>query len=597
MSDDQIEEVKKRVDIVSLVAEHITLKKAGRNYKALCPFHSEKTPSFMVSPELQIFKCFGCSEGGDCFAFLQKYEGMDFAEALRFLADRVGIRLKPISGQRSQKDILYEINLFAAKLYHYILLKHSLGKKALSYFTDQRKIRPEAIKTFLLGFAPEDPDLLYKFLVQKKNFSPKDIEAAGLFVRTSRGIVDRFRGRAIFPLFDHRGNAIGLAGRILPEIEKRLSRSGGVGKYVNSPETPVYHKSSVLYGLNLTRSEIKKQKKAVVVEGELDLISSWQVGVKNAVAIKGTALTEDQVSLLSRITSELILALDRDVAGDVAARRGISIATNAGLNVKVTTLGKYKDPDDFARSDPEGYKKVLDKTQGVWDYIIDSVVSKVDLDKGEEKAKVSRELSPILASIEDRIVQAHYVGLVARRLKVPAEAVAQEVDRVKSKQASSASTISALQKPKEKGRAELLEERLASLIFQSDPKVFLKKKYFDLIATPLLKRIVVTLKLYLKQRGKKKFSDQNFYKVLPGELRVGFSELVMQDVNLDQGKVDIQKEIKLVEQELLILKTKKRLDELAGQISEYEKSKKKKKLEIAKKEFANLTETFTRLSS
>ena len=410
---DQVEEVKQKTDIVALINEYLPLKKAGRNYRANCPFHGEKTPSFMVSPELQIYKCFGCSESGDAFSFLEKYEGMEFYEALKFLAQRTGVKLKAIGDkQYSEREKLYEINELAGKFYQYILAKHPAGKIARQYVLQKRGLKPETIKTFGIGFAPDIPDLLSKFLLKKK-YNHYDIEKTGLvFVGRGR-VFDRFRGRVTFPLYDHRGNCIGMAGRILPEYERKE-----VGKYINSPETPVYHKGNVLYGLNATRSEIKREKYAVVVEGEVDLISSWQAGIKNIVAIKGTALTPEQIKVLSRLTSKLVLALDSDLAGDSAARRGIEIAQSQGMEVRVVRTGEYKDPDEFARADPEGLKKAIQTAENVWDFLIEVIFAKHDPNTGEGKAKISREIVPILASIEDKIVQSHYISLVAKKLDV-----------------------------------------------------------------------------------------------------------------------------------------------------------------------------------
>jgi len=299
MPENQIEEVKGRTDIVDIIGERIELKKAGRNYKANCPFHGEKTPSFMVSPELQIFKCFGCGEAGDVFGFLEKYEGMEFSEALKYLADRAGIKLQKLhGGQSSEKEKLIEINTQALRFYNYLLLSHPVGKKALDYLINDRGLKKETIKEFQLGFSPQNSYPLQKYLIDKKKFEAKDIERAGIGILRGSGFYDRFGGRVIFPLFDHRGNPIGFSGRILP-WDKRET-----GKYINSPETPIYHKSNVLFGLNLTRSFIKKKKTAIVVEGELDLISSWQAGIKNIVAIKGSALTDEQIGKIGAMAEK-----------------------------------------------------------------------------------------------------------------------------------------------------------------------------------------------------------------------------------------------------------------------------------------------------
>lgn len=589
MPQDQIEEVKAKTDIVPIISEHVELKKAGRNYKGLCPFHSEKTPSFMVSPELQIFKCFGCGESGDAISFLQKHEGMDFPEALKYLADRAGVKLIQQQFKGSgEKEKLIEINALAAKFYNYILTKHKAGKHALDYLIKERGLKPETIKAFNIGFSPNVPLALKKYLIDKKKFSYQDLEKAGIVYRRGSGAVDRFKGRIIFPLLDHRGNNIGLAGRILPSIKTKF------GKYINSPETEIYHKSKVLYGLNLVRRDIKKENSVVVVEGELDMISSWQSGVKNTVAIKGTALTEDQVRLLSRFGNEFIFALDSDAAGDKAARRSIALAQDQGIEVKVARMGKYKDPDDMARKAPGEYKKALKKAQNVWDFLVDLIFSKYDETTGAGKAKISREIIPVLASISDEIVQAHYIGKVARKLGVPRNAVADQTGKTKTATTTSVPKIEIPTKPKIKPRRELLEERLLALAFQSDPKILSKRKIFSLFAAPLTMRIAEEYRKHSK--GKKEFDPSDFAASLPKELVQGFADMILEDVqNLIEKPQILKKEQTLVIRELGFLKVKDELVVLGEKIREYEEKDEKSKLRKVEEKFGKLSEKLTRL--
>lgn len=584
---DQVAEVKSRTDIVSIIGERIELKKAGRNYKASCPFHGEKTPSFMVSPELQIFKCFGCGEAGDVYSFLEKYEGMEFPEALKYLADRAGIKLiKTNFGQASEKEKLIEIHSQALRFYNYLLLGHPLGKRALEYLEKDRGLKQSTIKEFQLGYSPEDSRFIDKFLVGKKKFSPKDIELAGIGIAQGGGLYDRFSGRVIFPLFDHRGNPIGFAGRVLP-WDKRET-----GKYINSPETPIYHKSSVLFGLNLTRPIIKKKKVAIVVEGELDLISSYQSGIKNVVAIKGSALTEEQVRLLSRFAPKFILALDSDFAGDVAARRGITVAENSGVEVKVAKITGFKDPDEAARGDIESYKKDLINAEGVWDYLIDSVFSRFKAETGEGKAKISKELTPILAEIEDKIVQAHYANLIAEKLKVPLEAVTEQISKFVRGETAATSDVD--HEPKEKDRRDLLEERILALSFQSDPKILLEKNVSGLITHPLNKKL---LEAYVEfTSGKKVFSVPEFGAGLPKELFDGFSKMVLIDnQSLIDDPDELKKELDLIQKELKIVTLKDNLKTLAAQMRELEEKGEEDKLLKAQNQFNKLAKILSGL--
>lgn len=579
MPGNQIEEVKNRTDIVSIIGERIELKKAGRNYKALCPFHGEKTPSFMVSPELQIFKCFGCGEAGDVFAFLEKYEGMEFPEALKYLADRAGIKLEKLGGgETSEKEKLIEINTQALRFYNYLLLSHPVGKKALEYLIDGRGLKKETIEEFKLGFAPENSYALKKFLVDKKKFAPVDIEKAGIGILRGPNLYDRFGGRVIFPLFDHRGNPIGFSGRILP-WDKRET-----GKYINSPETPLYHKSNVLFGLNLSRSFIKKKKTAIVVEGELDLISSWQAGIKNVVAIKGSALTEDQVRLLSRFAQKFILALDSDMAGDAATRRGIKIASDMGVEIKVAEItGGYKDPDEAARGNIESYKKDLIGAKVIWDFLIDSVFARNNTETGSGKSKISKEIVPILSEIGDNIVQSHYANIVAKKLGVPLDAVTEEISKVEKGEVAPAVSE---EKPEEKTKREMLEENFLKLAFTGDPKSLLMKDVPKLVKLPLNVKLIEE---YKKMPRGKTFEISEFGKNLPKELFEGFSKMVLgEERNLDENAEELQKELELVKKELKILAVKERLEILQSQIREMEEKGDKEKLLEAQNEFNKL---------
>jgi len=584
--DNQIDEVKSRTDIVSIIGERIELKKAGRNFKASCPFHGEKTPSFMVSPELQIFKCFGCDAKGDVFSFLEQYDGMEFGEALRFLAERAGVKLKRTQfGESSEKEKLIDINTQVVRFYNYLLLEHPVGAKALEYLEKQRGIKKETIKEFNLGYSPESSYALKKFLVDKKKFLPIDIEKAGVGIPRGQNLYDRFNGRVIFPLFDHRGNPIGFAGRVLP-WDKRET-----GKYINSPETPLYHKSSVLYGLNITRGFIKKKKVAIVVEGELDLISSWQAGIKNVVAIKGSALTEEQVKLLSRFAPKFILALDSDFAGDAASRRGIKVASDIGVEVKVAKITGYKDPDDAARGDIESYKKDLIGAEGVYDYFIDSVFTRINSESGAGKSKISKEIIPILGEIGDKIVQSHFANVVARKLGVPLEAVLEELAKVSDKETTGSEATASFKDTKGQIRRELLEERLLALAFQTDPKILLSNSVAGLITMPLNKRL---MEEYSKFDSGKAFNVTKFGSSLPAELFQGFSEMVLVDnENLLENPDELNRELDLIKKELKIHTVKEKLKLLASQMREAEEKGENEKLRKIQDEFNKLAKSLS----
>jgi len=553
MANNQIEEVKNKTDIVSLISEYIEVKKAGRNYKANCPFHGEKTPSFMITPELQMYKCFGCNRHGDCFTFLEEHEGMEFKEALKYLAEKAGVKLTEFKQEAStEREKIIEINKNTHNFYDYVLHSHPQGKKILSYLTKDRGLKTDTIKKFKIGYSPESFDALSKYLMQKKKFTLAELTKAGLLV--GRGI-DRFKGRVIFPLSDHRSNIVGFAGRILPWVKQDRA------KYINSPDTEAYHKSKILYGLDITKSEIRDSKYAVVVEGELDMISSYQAGVRNVIAIKGSALTEDQIRLIGRFAKKIVLCLDSDFAGDEAAKRGAILAFNMDFEVKVARLEGYKDPDEIARKEPEKLKKAIDEAASLWDFIIESAITKYGINSGDDKAKISSEITPLLSTIQDKIVQAHYIELLARKLSVPTEAVADQVSKKIDTSKKEEKVINP--EKQEKNRKQLLEEKLLINAIEKDIKILFKKETKDLINSEFIKKIINYLE-------KNKFP-------LPSELQKGYAEMILE--NSDEENVET------IIKELTILDTKQRLEVLGEKIKIEENNSKllKEFSEISKK--------------
>lgn len=585
---DQVKEVKEKVDLVTLVGEFVTLKKAGRHWKGLCPFHNEKSPSFIVSPELQIFKCFGCGKSGDAFTFLEEYEGLTFPDALKVLADKVGVKLTPVKNEQTQrKDVLYEVNDVAAKFYHYILLNLPTGKDALTYFTEKRALTSDTINSFLLGAAPESPQALFQFLTTKKGFSPQIVVEAGLVYKTDRGqYVDRFRGRAIFPIQNARGATIALAGRILPgPAEKKFA------KYINSPETPIYYKSESLFGLPQARTEIKRTGIAVVVEGELDMISSWQHGIKNVVAIKGSALTEAHARILSRLAKTVILALDADFAGSSAAMKGITEAQTFGLEVRVAQLGEYKDPDEFARADIDGYQKALKNALNIWDFIVELMFKRFPIDTAQGKFELSRNLMPYISQIQDSILQAHYVRLIASRLQVPEAAVAESLRKI----ATSEPIVETVEKVKplevSSGRA-LWEERLLSLGCLLNPKLLFTEELKGIIKTPRASRIYAFLEEYVGDHPK--FSMSEFAHDLPPELADGFVTSFLGEEAVDG---EIEKEFHSLTHNLLVLALKEEVEELTREIKALDNTEKDTEITALQTKVGVLTKRLAQLNS
>lgn len=425
---DQVSQIREKTDIVGLISSFIPLKKMGRNFKALCPFHNEKTPSFVVSPERQIWHCFGCGKGGDCFTFLMEYENLEFPEALRILAKKTGIQLRESSFQTnlsSKKEKIYKLNKLALDFYHYILTKHRVGKPALSYLLEKRELDQKLIETFKLGFSPRIGEALSNFFIKKKDYKNIDLTEAGLAFEGRNGIMDFFRGRIMFPLSDHRGNVVGFSGRA-------LGNDATGGKYINTRETLVYHKGSMFFGLNTAKDEIKKEDKVIVTEGEFDVISLFSVSVKNAVAVKGTALTENQATLLSRFTKNVALCFDKDSAGFDATKRSLPILEKQGLIATVIEIPNGKDADEAVKSDAVVFKKALKKDISIYDYFFNKLVLSCDRETVEGKRK-SLEILPIIMQIENEIVKEHFLKKLSEALDISYESIVRELERLEKK--------------------------------------------------------------------------------------------------------------------------------------------------------------------
>lgn len=573
----QVEEIKTKIDIALVIGERVELKRAGRNLKGLCPFHHEKTPSFMVSPELQIYKCFGCGEAGDVFTFLTRYEGMDFPEALETLAKRAGVELVKTPQKSTSKYV--DINTLAARVYHYLLTRHPQGKEALEYLLDIRGLNLETIKEFNIGFAPDKPNTLYFYLNKKKGKEAKDIVDSGLAIFARGQYIDRFRGRIIFPIENIRGQTIALAGRILPKYSNR-----DVGKYINSPETPIYHKSESLFGLAKTKGDIVRMKKVVVVEGELDFLSPWQAGVKNIVAIKGTAMTEEHVRILSRYAKEFVLAMDSDFAGGAAALKGIAFAQAAGVDVKVVEMGKHKDPDEFVRADKEGFLEALNKPIDVWQFTLDFIFSKHTTSGEMNKSAISREVVPVIASIEDKIMQSYYAGVLANRLGVTVEAVAQEVENYNRKKENTKPALVTQTKSTKQTVTELVEEEMLTVALHTDPNILFENDYHDYFTNPFCVRLAKMLKEYLEEFIE--FDIGQFSKTLPPELQEGFQEMVLKNDEEHSNKEDIKTLVKRLQR----IRLDEKKEKLVREMKVFESIKDKKAINKAQEEYKRLLE-------
>ncbi|MFC2010304.1 DNA primase [Chloroflexota bacterium] len=398
-----IDEVKQRIDIIEVVSQYATLKKAGRNLTALCPFHQEKNPSFFVYPEQQSWHCFGaCNTGGDVFSFIMKKENIDFGEALRLLGQRAGVtipsRFEPDT-KKDEKERLYQVNEAAAWYFNDLLMNSPAAKKARDYLAN-RGLSQETIAEFQLGYGLNSWEELKKYLLEK-GFTQDEILEAGLVVASDDGEThDRFRNRLIFPINDNRGRTTGFGARVLDD---------SLPKYVNSPQTPVFDKSGTIYAIDRAAPAIRQQNLAVIVEGYMDVITAHQNGFKNVVAAMGTAITERQVSMLKRVNSNITLALDADSAGEEAMLRCVDYENILDAEIRVVVLPEGKDPDDVVKEDSQAWQRLLDEALPVVDYTIDMVCSRLDLTKAGDKSSAVNTLLPIISKIKDNTRQDHYL--------------------------------------------------------------------------------------------------------------------------------------------------------------------------------------------
>lgn len=429
--------VKERVDIVQVIGEHVPLKKAGRIYKALCPFHAEKTPSFTVDPDRRTYKCFGCSEGGDVFTFLEKKEGLSRAEALERLAERAGVEIR----RRSPEEREAHARLLAAHEVAYFYFRQALrgtaGGAAATSYLERRGIRPQTVERFGLGCAPNLKEGLLAYL-RKKGYSDEEAVQSGLVVRTERGdLLDRFRDRLMVPIRDARGRAIAFAGRALGADQ--------TPKYTNSPTTPLFDKGRTLFALDLARSAIRKAKEAVVVEGQFDAISAHQAGIENVVASMGTALTPAQYELLRPIAEErAVIAFDADPAGLKAAEsrgrdllalaarmvfRGRSLATSAALDLRVALMPEGYDPDELVRKDPEGFRAAVAAAKPVTEFLLDLVEERSDLATQAGRWAYLQQALQLLAELPNAVERDTYVRRLAERAGVTEEVLRAQLAR------------------------------------------------------------------------------------------------------------------------------------------------------------------------
>jgi DNA primase len=578
---DQVAEIREKIDLVALITESVPLKKAGRNFKAPCPFHTEKSPSFVVSPERQIWHCFGCGKGGDVYTFLMEYERLEFPEALRLLAKRTGVELensRQSSGLSSKKERLYQVNSLAKEYYHYVLTKHQAGAKALEYLKN-RGVSDKVIETFMLGFSPNTGSALNQYLINKKKYTREDLMEAGLVFQRGSGVSDFFRGRLMFPLIDHRDNVVGFSGRVMDGEDQ-------TSKYINTRETLIYHKGEHFYGLSVTKDAIRRTNQAIIVEGEFDVISCFENGVANVVGVKGTALTESQVSLLGRFAQKITFCFDGDKAGQEAIKRSLVIVEKKNITPTVIEIPGGSDPDDALQKEPGLFKKAVKEDKGVYDYLFEQVFAKEDSETAEGKKKIADTLLPFLAEINNEIIKEHFIRKLSSDLDTSHESILKELDRLKRREAKAVVEPAAKVK---RSQEEKMEEYLFALIMQSATPVDLAKEAIAIVSPFLPQEQSYQKLLYRLASFEGNDVANQFHNSLPDELRPSFNTSIL--LPLPQFGEDklLENEVKTVARKLKLIAVQKKLKLLAVQIQQKEKEEDEAGAELLRKEYSELS--------
>jgi len=574
MIDSPIDEIKSRLDIVEVIGSYIKLQKTGINFRAICPFHSEKKPSFFVSPARQIWHCFGCGKGGDIFGFVREIEGVEFGDALRILAQRAGVELKRQTPEyvklRSERERLYEICELATKFFEKQLEGSAVGKEAKKYLLG-RGITEESIKKWRLGYSPDVWQGLSDFLTSQ-GYKKEEIEKAGLALTSEQGsFYDRFRGRIIFPIFDLNSQIIGFGGRIFKEKDKTE-----IAKYVNTPNTLLYDKSRVLYGLDRAKLEMRRRDVCVLVEGYTDVIMSHQAGIANVVATSGTALSPYQLKTLKRYSENLILGFDMDVAGDSATKRGIDLAQSQGFNIKIVRLQAGKDAADIISKNQKDWETALVEAKSILDFYFETAFSAKNPKTPEGKKEISKILLPVLKRIPNQIEKSFWLQKLSKNLEVREEDLREELKKAKLSEEIYGLEPEELVNLPQKSRRELLEERLMVIVLKSgNKKINLVEEEKISHFSPETQEILTNLK-----------KDPNFSpEKLSPKVQNYFSYLSLKAEVEEIEEKDIEPEIKICLKEIQSLEIKNKLDELSKEIKKAEEEKNFKKIEKLIQEF------------
>ena len=535
----ETELIKERLDLVEFIRSYLTLQPAGKNFKALCPFHQEKTPSFIVSPERKMWHCFGCQVGGDIIKFLMLHENLEFPEALQVLAEKAGIELKRINpGQQKEVNVLYDIHESAKQFFKEELIKN---KEAIDYLKE-RGLEGLTVKEFEVGFAPGGETLILYLL--NLGYDMDSIVRAGLALKNSQGLHrDRFFNRIIFPIFNHFGKISAFTGRILPSVQ------GEVAKYLNSPDTLIFNKSKILYGLNNSKSEIIKAGSVFLVEGQLDLLMAWQAGVKNVVAVSGSALSQDHLYKLRRLTDTILLSFDNDESGLKALERSLDILVDFDFHIKVVHLERFKDPADAVKEDPAFLKQAVDKAVPAFIYLFNAYwpASEEIPDVISQKRILCHLLSKI-KQVKSAVEQQAWLKELAKHSGVSETALAVELDSLSTAKISTNEPVETTNQVIKTDRINLISERLILLALTYDDFFSILKKhrkYFPEALKAVINKPADAADL-LKLRSSYEIKDYNI-----DNAKHEFEELLkyLKVEFLKKKNLELKQEIKLAQEQ------------------------------------------------
>ncbi len=594
MSD--VEEIKNRLSVVELIGEYIRLQKAGSSWKALCPFHNEKTPSFMVSEERRSFHCFGCGKGGDIFTFVMEMEGIGFREALEQLAQKAGVELKKtgrveLREKTSEKKRLYEILELATKWYEKNLWEGRGKEKILGYLRE-RGLNGETIRKFRLGYAPEGWRNLLEFLT-KRGYKPGEINKTGLLVEKNPNQVqnpnfkiqntdyyDRFRDRIMFPIQDVMGRVVGFSARVAPGGNEKTA------KYINTPQTILYDKSKILYGLNLAKTEIKKRGETIIVEGNMDVIASHQAGFPNTIAVSGTALTPEQAKTMKRYAESAKISFDMDTAGQEAVKRSLRVCLQDDLDARIVLLDKGKDAAEVVRENPESWKKSIEGARRILDYFFEDAFSRHDPKDPVGKKKIAHELLNVVKDIANPIERSHWARLLSEKIGTAEKNILEVLEKVRLKKENQGEeSYQAQAKGRRSSRTDILAKKIVGILiaFPGECETERAKIQENDFQKAEYQKIVSLLKRGVDLQGvKAAFPDYETGKFLDEavfEAEVEFGDSSQRDPALEIGEC-----IKNIRKENL----KTKVEKIAQDIREAEKSNDREAMKNLMEEFQRL---------